>query len=183
MKLSVKTPITSLKKWYRTTGKRAIDRAQTFPIENSHDQDAFEEVNNISDGVGPLHDSEDESANTSANTSANASASISASISDEVESLHDSDDENPYPESLIIYNGGQYLDAEDYFYHDNGKYFEKALRPEKKPKPPQPKIDAYLLNELHIAMYGDRDPEVIQMENYVREINEQDDAPLQPARP
>ncbi|KAF5243298.1 hypothetical protein FAUST_2866 [Fusarium austroamericanum] len=175
MKLSIKKPITSLKKWYRTTGEKTINKAQTFPIENSHDQDAFNEVDKISDGVESLHDSEDESANTSANTS--------ASISDEVESLHASDDENPYPESPIIYNGGQYFDAEDYFYHDNGKYFEKALRPEKKPKPPQPKIDAYLLNELHIAMHGHKDPEVIQMENYVKAINEQDDAPLKPARP
>ncbi|GKU07881.1 f-box protein [Fusarium langsethiae] len=50
-----------------------------------------------------------------------------ANISDEVESLHDSDDETPYPESPITYNGGQYFDAEDYFYHNNGKYFEKAL--------------------------------------------------------
>ncbi|EYB25449.1 hypothetical protein FG05_03491 [Fusarium graminearum] len=150
MKLSIKKPITSLKKWYRTTGENTINKAQTFPIKNSPDQDAFNEVDKISD---------------------------------EVESLHASDDENPYPESPIIYNGGQYFDAEDYFYHDNGKYFEKALRPEKKPKPPQPKIDAYLLNELHIAMHGHKDPEVIQMENYVKAINEQDDAPLKPARP
>ncbi|WXC60301.1 hypothetical protein SNK03_006164 [Fusarium graminearum] len=150
MKLSIKKPITSLKKWYRTTGEKTINKAQTFPIKNSPDQDAFNEVDKISDGV---------------------------------ESLHASDDENPYPESPIIYNGGQYFDAEDYFFHDNGKYFEKALRPEKKPKPPQPKIDAYLLNELHIAMHGHKDPEVIQMENYVKAINEQDDAPLKPARP
>ncbi|KAL6916680.1 hypothetical protein ACHAPO_010739 [Fusarium lateritium] len=106
-----------------------------------------------------------------------------ANISDEVESLHDSDDEVPYPDSPITYNGGQYLDAEDYFYHNDGKYFEKALRPEKKPKPTQPKMDAYLLNELHIAIHGEKDPEVIKMENYVNEINKQPDAPLQPKDP
>jgi hypothetical protein len=106
-----------------------------------------------------------------------------ADINNEVKPLYDSDDEIPYPESPIVYNGGQYLDVEDYFYNNDGKYFEKALRPEKKPKAPQPRVDANLLNELHIAMHGAKDPEVVKMEEYLKEINKQSCAPLRPERP
>ncbi|KAG8672598.1 hypothetical protein FPOAC1_005874 [Fusarium poae] len=150
MHLSIKIPLPSLKRWPCITGENAHNSAQITTIALSHEEDAFEEI---------------------------------ANISDEVESLHESDDEVPYPESPITYNDGPYFDAEDYFYHNDGKYFEKALRPEKKPKPPQPKRDAYLLNELHIAMHGAKDPEVIKMENYVNQINNQPDAPLQPKKP